>query len=67
LAHAARTPKNVKLALVHSILDSIKMHVNSLGLLSRRIMAKGHYLLGRPWGVGLRKLKKSRLQTAVTQ
>jgi len=25
---------------------------------SRRIMAKGHYLLGRPWGVGQRKVKK---------
>jgi len=25
---------------------------------SRRIMAMGHYLLGRPWGVGLRKVKK---------
>jgi len=25
---------------------------------SRRIMAMGHYLLGRPWGVGVRKFKK---------
>jgi len=26
--------------------------------ISRRIMAMGHYLLGRPWGVGLGKLEK---------
>jgi len=25
---------------------------------SRRIMVMGHYLLGRSWGVGLRKVKK---------
>jgi len=39
---------------VKSFVDGIM----GFNVISRGIMAMGHYLLGRPWGVGLRKLKK---------
>ena len=65
VTHASRNNYQVTFTFMENQGNSLNNNIHSCSSksdytnkFSRRIMAMGHYLLGRPWGVGLGNLEK---------